>query len=770
MGKVADRYLTIDPWCIVEDGYHADRSRVSESLFSLGNEHFGVRGYFDEGYSGDRLVGCYVNGIYERHYLKEPMNYKGIPNCVSFMVNTADWLHTRIELGGETLDLHRVAYDAFRRVLDMRTGELRRELVWKTRAGQALKVVFSRLLSMQVNELGLQRITFLPLNFSGTVSVTSGIDFSVPHISYGRSFWACPTKTVEKGISAILGITEGLHHALFAGFVLTAPGAENERGIVDERFVGRRIDLPLVMGKERRIDKACVLYTTRNPETMAEEAWIRGLAVLEQHREIGHDDALEQNRRYWQNFWSTFDIAIDGDPETQQGIRFCLFQLQQTYRGVVPGSNIGAKGLTGEVYNGNAFWDTETYCLPYYLFSRPKAAKALIDYRYRTLPQAMARARELDCQGACFPIATIDGTESCTLWQHSSLQFQPTTAVAYSIAHYVKVTGDRDLLYGKGSELLVQICRFLASRGQWSPRKKQFGYYAVMGPDEFQVMVNNNCYTNFMAKRTFLYTLEVLAELANDRPDRSRELLSTLGCEPLELAAWRQMADAMIIPYDAETGIYEQHEGFFDLPHIDVDAIPVTDFPLYNNWSYDRIYRNDMIKQPDVLMFMFLYNQSFTMDEKRANYDYYEPRCIHESSLSPSLHSILAAELGRKQEAFEFFRFAARIDLDNYNRNTAEGIHVTSIAAAWMNVVFGYGGLRSDGDHLVLRPTIPEHWQAYRFQIVYRQSLLRVSVTQGAAHIQLIDGPPVSAIVSGHVREIDGSGIVVRNEEQEHRG
>jgi maltose phosphorylase len=282
-----------------------------------------------------------------------------------------------------------------------------------------------------------------------------------------------------------------------------------------------------------------------------------------------------------------------------------------------------------------------------------------------------------------------------------------------------------------------------------------------MGPDEFQVMVNNNCYTNLMAKRTFLYALRVLADLTKERPDRSRDLQSAFACTAAELATWREMAEKMIIPYDGETGIYEQHEGFFDLPHIDVDTIPVTDFPLYHNWSYDRIYRNDMIKQPDVLMFMFLYNQSFTLAEKRANYDYYEPRCIHESSLSPSLHSILACELGKKQEAFDFFRFAARIDLDNYNRNTAEGVHVTSIAAAWMNVVFGYGGLRSDGDRLVLAPTIPEHWQSYRFQVVYRSSLLRVSVTQDSARIQLIDGPTVSAVIAGHVREIDRVGIVV---------
>jgi maltose phosphorylase len=378
------------------------------------------------------------------------------------------------------------------------------------------------------------------------------------------------------------------------------------------------------------------------------------------------------------------------------------------------------------------------------------AAKSLIDFRYKTLPQALARARDLDCEGACYPIATSDGTESCTLWQHASLQFQPTTAVAYAIWHYVQVTGDITFLQTEGAEMLVEICRFLASRGQWSATGK-FGYYAVMGPDEFQMMVNNNAYTNYMARRTFEFTLQALEGID----------LETLGYSTAELETWRSMAANMYIPYDPATGLYEQHEGFFDLPHIDIDGIPVEDFPLYHHWSYDRIYRNDMIKQPDVLMFMFLYNQSFSLEEKRANYDYYEPRCIHESSLSPSVHSILASELGRYQEAFDFFRFATRIDLDNYNRNTGEGIHTTSIAAAWMNIVYGFGGMRSDGELLSFKPSIPAHWHTYRFQVFYRGSTIRVEVSQIEVCIRVAEGEPVKIRVGSQEVAVNREGISI---------
>jgi maltose phosphorylase len=254
-----------------------------------------------------------------------------------------------------------------------------------------------------------------------------------------------------------------------------------------------------------------------------------------------------------------------------------------------------------------------------------------------------------------------------------------------------------------------------------------------------------------MAKRSFEFALKVLAEAD----------LAALGSSPAELAEWRHMAEEMFIPYDSQTGLYEQHEGFFSLPHIDVDAIPVDDFPLYHHWSYDRIYRNDMIKQPDVLMFMFLYNQSFSLEEKRANYEYYEPRCIHESSLSPSVHSIFAAELGRHQEAFDFFRFATRIDLDNYNRNTGEGIHTTSIAAAWMNIVYGFGGMRSDGDLLAFNPSIPAHWKGYSFQVVYRGSVIRVAVEAGKAVIRVVEGEPVWLRAGGQLRQVGREEVVV---------
>lgn len=740
MAKVADKYLGVDPWKLVEDGFHPDRSEVSEALFSVANEHQGVRGFFDEGYSGKSLIGAYLNGIYEERFT-EGMTYKGISNRLAFMVNTVNWLYTRIEVDGEILDLAKSKFSNFRRELDFRSGELRREFVWETESGKRLQIIFQRLLSMDIKELAYQQIRITPLNFSGRVSLTMGLDFTIPHRVFNQNFW----DSVRQENNALLCVTKNIGHRLFAGMTIYADAKQTP--IEAEKFVGVHLDVDVVESRESVSGKSVALCSERNPAQAFDEAWEQGISQLKTFTKK-YEEALECNHAYWEKFWAKSDITIDGDADTQQGIRFCIFQMQQTYRGVINGANIGAKGLTGEAYNGNAFWDTETYCLPFYLFSNPKAAKALIDFRYKTLPQAMARAKDLDCEGACFPIATSDGTESCTLWQHASLQFQPTTAVAYGIWHYAHVTADMEFLRTEGAELLIQICRFLASRGQWSAKGK-FGYYAVMGPDEFQMMVNNNAYTNYMAKRTFEFALQVLKDMD----------LTLLGSSQDELGKWRHMAKEMFIPYNPETKLYEQHEGFFNLPHIDIDSIPVEDFPLYHHWSYDRIYRNDMIKQPDVLMFMLLYNQSFSLEEKRANYDYYEPRCIHESSLSPSVHSIFASELGRHQEAFDFFHFATRIDLDNYNRNTHEGIHTTSIAAAWMNIVYGFGGMRADGEILSFNPSIPAHWNGYSFQVTYLGSVIRLEVSQGKAILRVTEGEPVRVKVCGRAVDADQDGF-----------
>ncbi len=342
MAKIADKYLAVNPWKIIEDGFHPDRSQVSESLFSLANEHQGARGFFDEGYSGESLVGVYLNGIYEERYVAEPSAYKGISNRLCFMVNTVNWLYTRLELDGETLDLAESKYSSFRRELDFRTGELRREFIWETRSGKQLKLVFLRLLSMHTNELACQQIRLEPLNFSGPLKLTTGLDFSILHHMMGQNFWDCPRTSCAVDGCGMLAVSQNIHQRVFAGFKLSAP--VQPTFFEAEKLVGAHLLLDLRAGQETVVGKTVILHSDRDPNQPLDTAWEHGLALL-QASNLSYAEVYQHNRAYWDDFWAKSDITIDGDDDTQQGIRFCIFQMQQTYRGVLDGANIGAKGL-----------------------------------------------------------------------------------------------------------------------------------------------------------------------------------------------------------------------------------------------------------------------------------------------------------------------------------------------------------------------------------------------------------------------------------------
>lgn len=731
MSKQAEKYLETDEWSIIERGFHKEKNAVSESLFSIGNEFCGVRGYADEGVTAPTLQGCYFNGVYEWAREANETAYKGITDRGHYMVNAVNPIATEIRIDGVKLDTGKCRLENYIRRLDFRSGEFVRSFTVITNKG-CVGFKFTRFLGMTDFRTLYQRIE-ITTDYPAEIQLCAGLDFGTRH-GGKRGRWTKVHSSSDGLVCLAVGKTQSTNQYI-ASF--QSVNLSSEATIESTRT-------PLSVGIKitKRVNGAFIF--TKRVTSFVDKTGERGVSVADgKPSSVPFEIALAENKKYYADFWKSSDIVIDGDPENQQGIRFCIFQLQQTYHGVAPDDNIGAKGLTGEAYSGHAFWDTETYCLPYFLFNNTAAAKDLLLFRYNTLDNARRRARQLDCDGACYPIATLNGDEACTLWQHASLQFQPSTGVAYGVMHYVNVTGDEDFLVNYGLEMLLEISRFLRSRGEYGADGR-FGYFCVMGPDEFQMMVNHNCYTNYMAKKTFEYTVSCFEKYG-----------LKFGATDEELAAFKECAEKMYIPYDERTKLFEQHDGFFRLPHVSVKDIPVTDFPLYHHWSYDRIYRNDMIKQPDVLMFMLLFGGDFSFEQKKANYEYYEPRCIHESSLSPSVHSILASELKKHGEALGFFGFAARLDLDDYNRNTCEGLHTTSIAAAWLNIVYGFGGVRSDGQTLVINPSIPEIWRGYSFKLNYKNSLITVAVSKDKAVIS-VDGS-VEAVVCGKRTVLSGT-------------
>jgi maltose phosphorylase len=748
MAKIADKYYITDPWNIIEEGFDKAYSQVSESIFSLGNEYMGVRGYFEEGFSGESLTGSYFNGIYESQEV-EPSAYKGMIDKTEFIVNSVNWLYLRIKVNAEEVDLNKSRFRDFKRVLNLKTGILSRTYVWLLKDGKELKVELERFLSMKKAHLAGQRVILTPLNFTGEVTVTAGLDFTEIHHMAGKNLWDCKDIKAGKKWCSIMADTVNTNQSVFSSCYFECDPIE-ELEILEDQKVLKQFTLSVTKNQPTVFTRVIMNITRKG--TLVEEFDkfnVKCREAVNTVQEVRYDSVKAESAIWWENVWKDSDIVIEGDELNQQGIRFCIFQMHQTYHGAEKGTIIGAKGLTGEAYSGNTFWDTETYCLPFYIFNNIEAARHLIEFRYLTLEEAKKRARALDCEGAFYPIATITGRECCSLWQHASLQLQASTAVAYGIWHYETITKDHVFVFKTGLPVLVEVCRMLATRGDWSGDKKRYGFYGVMGPDEFQMMVNNNCYTNYLGKVTLEYTLDVLKRFKESKDSDYTGFLEEYKVSTGERSNWADIAEHMYIPYEESTRLFEQHEGYFNLPHVDVDKIPVEDFPLYHHWTYDRIYRNDMIKQPDILMMMLLYNGNFTEEQLKNNYEYYEPRCIHESSLSPSVHSILAVQLKKHEEAYNFFGFATRMDLDNYNRNTLEGLHTTSIAAAWMNIVYGFAGMRSDQETLRFSPSIPKEWRSYSFRISYGQDVIQVKVGKDTVSFCTAGGKDIAVSIYG---------------------
>lgn len=742
MAKEAIKYYGVDPWKITETGFNPERGRVSESIFSLGNEYMGTRGYFDEVYSGDSLKGSYFNGVWEEKPITYFEHFKGLSERCCFMINANNWIYTRIFANGEELDLAKCKVEDFYRELDMKRGIVTRTFKWN-----GLKFTFERFISMTAREIAAQKIEIESLGFEGEIKIVAGSDFTPFHEEENRNFW----HEVYKADGVIAACTESSGQRVYSEF---KANMTPDRYFTEEKKSCAEYSFKLSKNERKVFERLSVNITEKDKSVSDDDFISKSAAKASKLFARGYDEYKADHEKFWANVWNKLDIVIDGDEENQQGVRFCIFSLHQTYHGEDGSLNIGAKGLTGEKYSGWTFWDTETYCLPFYMFNNPQAAKNLIMYRYNTLKQAQDRAVEQDTKGACFPMVTIDGTESCGVWQHGNLEIHVSAAVAYAVWHYVTNLKDKEFLYKYGVKLLVEVSRYFASRGGFSPVTGEYGLYGVMGPDEFHMMVNNNTYTNYMVKKMFDYTVEVIGEMKKVCPENIPAL------EDGELEDWKMKADKMRINYNDDTKLFEQHDGYFDLPHIDVNSISPDRVPIYKYWAYDSIFRVNMLKQPDVVLMLFFFSKDFTLEQKAANYDFYEARCFHESSLSPSIHSIIAAEIGKADQAYEYAKYASRLDLDDYNRNTHQGLHVTSAAAAWMNIVYGFGGMRTDDDMLFFKPTLPEKWKGYQFKILYREKVLTVDIRNGRAKF-VLDGDAEPINICGNVYNVGKEGVEV---------
>ncbi|WP_163880287.1 glycoside hydrolase family 65 protein [Paenibacillus favisporus] len=761
------QYLTLDPWNIIEEQYDPQQQEISESVFSIGNGYMGQRANFEEAYSGPSLQGSYMAGVYYPDKTRVGWWKNGYPEYFAKVLNSTNWIGIGISVNGTELDLAACQVKSFRRVLNMKEGALSRSFTAALPNGKEIRVEAVRFVSLARHEIGAIRYAVTPLNFSGTLTVTPYLDGDVQNkdSNYDEKFWVEVHKEVTADNAALTVRTKKLdfHVTSVMTFEIHQNGAKlalEPEQIEQEKYAGYRVQVEAKQDEETVIYKYVANVTSRDYGYA--QLLDAGRSALQGAAAAGFGQLYEEQVQAWAAKWRESDIVIEGDVAAQQAIRFNIFQLNQTYTGEDDRLNIGPKGFTGEKYGGSTYWDTEAYCLPFYLSTADATiARNLLIYRYKHLEKARENARKLGfAKGALYPMVTMNGEECHNEWEITFEEIHRNGAIAYAIYNYVNYTGDDSYLAQYGVEVLVEISRFWEERVNYVPAKDQYMILGVTGPNEYENNVNNNWYTNRIACWTMEYTLQVLSDLQASDPAHYEELVAKLALAPEETAKWGDILAKMYYPVDAERGIFLQQDGFLDKDLTPVKDLAPSNLPLNQNWSWDRILRSAYIKQADVLQGLFFLGDRYDLDTKKRNFDFYEPLTVHESSLSPCVHSIIACELGYREKAYEMYLRTSRLDLDNYNNDTEDGCHITSMAGTWMSVVHGFGGLRVKDGVLHLNPFNPGHWSAFSFKVMFRGARLQVTVGEQDVTVTNETETPVSISVYGRGYQLGGLGHV----------
>lgn len=739
-------YIKKDPWQIIEEGFDPALNRVSESIFSIGNGKMGQRANFEETYSGDSLRGSYVAGVYYPDKTRVGWWKNGYPEYFAKVLNACNWIGIRVHIDGEELDLAQATVTEFRRVLNMRDGVLERQFRAQLASGKTLQVKATRFMSIVETDHAAIRYEVTPLDFSGQIRFTPLLDLNVVNqdSNYDEQFWIEVSRSVGNGEAAITGETKKtqFHVANAFAIALERDGVSqtiDAQSVQQDKLVGNVVQITAKQNQTVVLTKYAAVISS----LYAERASLQELAVQSavRARTLGFDAMLQAHRAAWHQKWAECDISIEGDVAAQQAIRFNILQMNQTYTGDDERLNIGPKGFTGEKYGGVTYWDTEAYCLPFYLKTAdPKVARQLLVYRYQHLGRAIENAAKLGFKdgAALYPMVTINGEECHNEWEITFEEIHRNGAMSFAIYNYINHTDDEAYLAEYGLEVLIAISRFWRQRVQWSDRRAGYVMLGVTGPNEYENNVNNNWYTNLMAQWTLNYTREAIARVQQMAPARYAEVMAKtqFGEKEDELAVWADIAEKIVLPVDELTGVFIQHDGFMDKDLQPMSAIPKAEYPIHKHWSWDRILRSCYIKQADVLQGLYTFEANYDRETLRKNFDFYEPLTVHESSLSPCIHSILASSLGYEDLAYQFYLRTARLDLDDYNHDTNDGLHITSMAGTWMSVVEGFGGVRVKQGTLYLQPALPKQWQSYAFRITFRGSLLKINVSQSTVMIE----------------------------------
>jgi alpha,alpha-trehalose phosphorylase len=747
---VSRERFAVEPWCLRETALDLRRLAQSESVFALANGHIGLRGNLEEG-EPHGIPGTYLNGVFETRPLPYPETAYGYPEAGQHLVSVTDGKIIRVLLDDEPLDVRYGRVVRHERRLDFRTGQLHREVEWVSPSGQGLRIRTSRLVSFVQRSVAAILVEVEPLGEPARVVLQSELvanepvpvseaDADDPRNAAGLGEVLEPEFQAAHGERVVL-VHRTRATALRVGAAMdheiSGPGEIRTHTETEEDLGRVTVTATIEPGERLRLVKYLAYGWSGQRSLPAVRDQTE--AALAAARDAGWDALASSQREYLDDFWGRADVQIEGDAELQQAVRFAVFHtLQAGAR--AERRPVAAKGLTGPGYDGHAFWDAEAFVLPVLTYTVPTAAADALRWRCSTLDLARNRAAVLGLRGASFPWRTIDGRESSGYWPAGTAAFHVGAAIADAVIRYREVTGDDDFERDVGMELLIETARLWRSLGHHDAHGR-FRIDGVTGPDEYSAIADNNVYTNLMAQRNLLGA----AEAVERHPERAREL----GADFEEAAGWRDAARAMLIPYDAGLGVHPQSEGFTEHEVFDFASLTEDDYPLLLSVPYFDLYRKQVVKQADLVLALYRRGDAFTPEEKLRDFEYYEGLTVRDSSLSACVQAIVAAEVGHVELAYDYFGEAALIDLADLHHNARNGVHIASLAGAWLVAVAGFGGLRDDGGRLVFAPRLPQRIQRLAFRVAFRSRMLAVEIRHTGARYTLLEGEPLDIVHHG---------------------
>ncbi len=763
----------IEDWRLVELEPSVDDLGVTETLFSVGNGYLGMRANPEESRKS-YAHGTFINGFHETWNIKHAEEAFGFARTGQTIVNVPDAKIIKIYVDDEPLTLGISDLDSYERALDFRGGCLTRELVWRTPAGKRVQLRSRRMVSFTDRHLALFEIELTMLEGDAPVVLSSQLvnrqdgfdDYRQPKTDDGfdprragqfqgrvlqpRGQWnddqriALGYETTDSGMRLVVAAEHTLETS--NAFEVVSRVEEDQAKLVYR--VEARAGAPIVLRK------AVAYHTSRGVPPL--ELFDRCRRTLDRVRERGFESFFDAQRAWLDEFWLNTDVEVMGQPAVQQAVRWCLFQLAQaTARSDQMG--IPAKGVTGSGYEGHYFWDTEIYLVPFLIYTAPRIARNALRYRVGLLPKARERARILGQEGALFPWRTINGEEASAYYAAGTAQYHIDADIAHAFAEYCNVTGDKDFMYRDGAAVLAETARLWADLGFWRQEadgSRRFHIHGVTGPDEYTAVVNNNMFTNVMARANLKRAAELMREMERDESRAFARIVSSLGLTEAEIREWEACAEGMVIPFDETFGIHPQDEKFLTSELWDLEKTPADKFPLLLNFHPLVIYRFQVLKQADVVLALFLQGDQFSLEQKRADFEYYDPITTGDSTLSAVVQSVIAAEVGYQEMAMQYFLTGLYVDLADIHANARDGVHIASTGGVWNALIFGFAGMRDYHGRITFDPRLPKDWEAMRFPLQIRESRVRVLLERDAITFDMEFGGPLELEVRGRKYEV----------------